>query len=49
VTSHPRLTFSQYLATLQTYGYEVPEVEYSAWSKRLQEYAADEKKEQHAL
>jgi L-aminoadipate-semialdehyde dehydrogenase len=49
VTSHPRLTFSQYLATLQTYGYEVPEVEYSAWSKRLQEYAADEKNEQHAL
>lgn len=49
VTSHPRLTSSQYLATLETYGYEVPEVEYGVWSKKLQEYAATEGKEQHAL
>ncbi|KAG0646154.1 nonribosomal peptide synthetase [Hyphodiscus hymeniophilus] len=50
VTSHPRLTFSQYLATLEHYGYDVPEVEYSAWSKKLQEYAAaDDGREQHAL
>lgn len=34
-TSHPRLTCSQYLATLETYGCEVPEVEYSVWSKKL--------------
>ncbi|KUJ13154.1 large subunit of L-aminoadipate-semialdehyde dehydrogenase [Mollisia scopiformis] len=49
VTSHPRLTFSRYLATLETYGYDVPEVEYSAWSKKLQDYAVEEGKEQHAL
>jgi L-aminoadipate-semialdehyde dehydrogenase len=49
VTSHPRLTFSEYLATLQTYGYDVPEVEYSVWKKKLEEYAAQEDKEQHAL
>ncbi|KAE8442048.1 large subunit of alpha-aminoadipate reductase [Mollisiaceae sp. DMI_Dod_QoI] len=48
-TSHPRLTFSQYLATLESYGYDVPEVEYSVWSKKLQEYAGEEGKEQHAL
>ncbi|RDW75635.1 L-aminoadipate-semialdehyde dehydrogenase [Coleophoma crateriformis] len=49
VTSRPRVTFSQYLAPLQTYGYDVPEVEYPIWSKKLQEYAATENKEQHAL
>ncbi|KAG9248603.1 hypothetical protein BJ878DRAFT_4794 [Calycina marina] len=49
ITSHPRLTFSQYLATLQTYGYKVPEVEYSVWKKKLEYYAMEEGKEQHAL
>jgi L-aminoadipate-semialdehyde dehydrogenase len=49
VTSHPRLTFSEYLATLQTYGYDVPEVEYSVWKKKLEEYAAQDGNEQHAL
>jgi L-aminoadipate-semialdehyde dehydrogenase len=49
VTSHPRLTFSQYLETLQSYGYDVPEVEYPTWSKKLEEYAGEEGKEQHAL
>ena len=49
VTSHPRLTFSQYLATLEAYGYQVPEVEYSVWKGKLEEYAGMEGKEQHAL
>ena len=49
VTSHPRMTFSQYLATLQTYGYDVPEVEYTEWKKKLEEYATQEEREQHAL
>ncbi|RDL40272.1 L-aminoadipate-semialdehyde dehydrogenase [Venustampulla echinocandica] len=50
VTSHPRLTFSQYLSTLQTYGYDVPEVDYSVWKKKLEDYAtADDGREQHAL
>jgi len=49
VTSHPRLTFSQYLATLQTYGYDVPEVEYAVWKAKLEKYATEEGREQHAL
>ena len=49
ITSHPRITFSEYLATLETYGYNVPEVEYPVWSKKLEDYAAEEGKEQHAL
>ena len=49
VTSHPRLTSSQYLATLQTYGYDVPEVDYRTWANKLEEYAATDSNEQHAL
>jgi L-aminoadipate-semialdehyde dehydrogenase len=49
VTSHPRLTFSEYLATLETYGYQVPEVEYGVWKGKLEEYAGAVGKEQHAL
>jgi L-aminoadipate-semialdehyde dehydrogenase len=49
VTSHPRLTFSEYLGTLETYGYEVPEVEYAMWKAKLEEYAGVEGREQHAL
>ncbi|OWP02426.1 L-aminoadipate-semialdehyde dehydrogenase large subunit [Marssonina coronariae] len=49
VTSHPRLTFSAYLAALETYGYQAREVEYAVWSKKLEEYAAVEGNEQHAL
>lgn len=49
VTSHPRLTFSQYLATLETYGWDVPEVSYQVWKSKLEAYAAAEGVEQHAL
>jgi L-aminoadipate-semialdehyde dehydrogenase len=51
VTSHPRLTFSEYLGFLEKYGYEAPEVEYEVWSGKLKDYAADttEGREQHAL
>ena len=49
VTSHPRLTFGQYLGSLEAFGYAVPEVEYDEWRGRLQEYAADASKERHAL
>lgn len=49
VTSHLRLTSSQYLAALQAYGYDVPEVEYERWKKALEKYASDEKNERHAL
>ncbi|KAL0941207.1 putative L-aminoadipate-semialdehyde dehydrogenase [Colletotrichum truncatum] len=47
VTSHPRLTFRTYLGALEKYGYDVPEVEYSQWSKALQDYVAEGK--EHAL
>ena len=53
VTSHPRLTFSQYLAMLEAYGWSVPEVEYAVWKQKLEEYAAGQGegdgREQHAL
>jgi L-aminoadipate-semialdehyde dehydrogenase len=49
VTAHPRPTFSQYLAALQAYGYDIPEVEYDVWRQKLQDWAADEWKQQHAL
>lgn len=49
VTGHPRLTFSEYLGALETYGYAVPEVPYAQWSESLQEYVGDASREQHAL
>ncbi|KAF9878966.1 L-aminoadipate-semialdehyde dehydrogenase [Colletotrichum karsti] len=47
VTSHPRLTLSSWVGSLEKYGYNVPEVEYPAWSKALQDYVAEGK--EHAL
>ncbi|PVH83832.1 L-aminoadipate-semialdehyde dehydrogenase-like protein large subunit [Cadophora sp. DSE1049] len=53
VTSHPRLTFSQYLAMLESYGWSVPEVEYEVWKGKLEDYAVGQGegdgREQHAL
>ncbi len=52
VTSHPRLRFCDILATLEEYGYQVPEVDYSSWRTRLEEYVANEDgkhQEPHAL
>ena len=52
VTSHPRLHFNEYLATLHEYGYEVPEVDYPTWRASLENYisADDEPSQgQHAL
>ena len=53
VTSHPRLRFDEFLATLEHYGYQAPEVDYSEWRDRLDKYVTDgpiEKDyEQHAL
>ena len=50
VTSRPRLTFREYLASVQAYGYDIPEVEYSIWSQKLQGYAAaNDGRKQHAL
>lgn len=49
VTAHPRPTFSQFTAALETYGYKVPEVDYRTWANKLEEYANKEGNEQHAL
>lgn len=52
VTSHPRLRFHEYLATLQHYGYDVPEVDYPTWRAALEKYVSAEEEPsqgQHAL
>ncbi|KAI9707850.1 MAG: large subunit of alpha-aminoadipate reductase [Bogoriella megaspora] len=52
VNSHPRLSFKQFLSALETFGYEVPGLEYPQWSKELERYVAESEKdgkEDHAL
>ena len=48
-TSIHRLTFNQYLSCLATYGYDVPQVDYSVWRQKLEAYVANDKNEMHAL
>ena len=38
VTAHPRLRMNQFLAVLQTYGYDVPVVDYIPWTRALEDY-----------
>lgn len=38
VTGHPRLRFNQFLAALETYGYEVPLTDYVPWTATLESY-----------
>ena len=38
VTAHPRLRMNQFLARLQTYGYDVPIVDYIPWTRSLEDY-----------
>ncbi|EEP80264.1 L-aminoadipate-semialdehyde dehydrogenase large subunit [Uncinocarpus reesii 1704] len=52
VTSHPRLRFNQFLGALQTYGYDVPQVDYVPWASSLERYVNDGDRntnDQHAL
>ncbi|KAL5606376.1 hypothetical protein BROUX41_002793 [Berkeleyomyces rouxiae] len=52
VTSHPRLRFDQYLGSLETYGYDVPEIPYDEWRVKMEEYVANStggSREEHAL
>ncbi|KAJ5665881.1 uncharacterized protein N7477_008329 [Penicillium maclennaniae] len=53
VTGHPRLRFNQFLGALQTYGYDVPQIDYVPWSQSLENYVNDgehdDKDSQHAL
>jgi L-aminoadipate-semialdehyde dehydrogenase len=47
VEAHPRLTMNQYLATLEQYGYSVPQEGYEEWAKKVEAYveAGDDKEE----
>ncbi|KAF2792409.1 large subunit of L-aminoadipate-semialdehyde dehydrogenase [Melanomma pulvis-pyrius CBS 109.77] len=56
ITSHPRITFNRFLGALELYGYEVPEIRYDHWKKKMQAYVSDQTgsssksgKEEHAL
>lgn len=52
LTSHPRLTFNEYLASLQSFGYDVPLVEYPKWRDAMEKYvesSQEQGKEEHAL
>ena len=44
VTGHPRLTFNQFLAALETYGYNVPLTNYEEWTATVQSYVDSTKK-----
>jgi L-2-aminoadipate reductase len=44
VTGHPRLTFNQFLAALETYGYKVPLTDYKEWTATVQSYVDSTKK-----
>ncbi|WEW60813.1 large subunit of alpha-aminoadipate reductase [Emydomyces testavorans] len=52
VTSHPRLRFNQFLGALQSYGYDVPQIDYVPWASSLEQYVNDGDRnanDQHAL
>ncbi|KAF2153299.1 large subunit of alpha-aminoadipate reductase [Myriangium duriaei CBS 260.36] len=48
LTSHPRLTFNDYLSSLQQYGYDVPEVPYKQWRDSVEAFV-EKGEEEHAL
>lgn len=51
ITSHPRITFNQFLGSLESFGYTVPQVPYSEWKKSMEAYVSDRSgtKEENAL
>ncbi|EOD47355.1 l-aminoadipate-semialdehyde dehydrogenase large subunit [Neofusicoccum parvum] len=52
VTSHPRLSFNEFVGALETYGYDIPKVSYDEWRTKMEDYVAasiDGKQEEHAL
>lgn len=40
ITSHPRITFNDFLGALSAFGYNVPQVPYAEWKKRMEAYVA---------
>jgi L-aminoadipate-semialdehyde dehydrogenase len=55
ITSHPRITFNDFLGALQTYGYDIPLTPYPTWKQKMEAYVAGTgaytsvTDEQHAL
>ncbi|CAO2651210.1 Nn.00g095070.m01.CDS01 [Neocucurbitaria sp. VM-36] len=51
ITSHPRITFNEFLGSLENFGYSVPQVPYAEWKKSMETYVADRSgtKEESAL
>lgn len=59
ITAHPRMTFTEFAATLKMYGYDISILPYKEWKERLVRYVEQQqqqqqqgiqnKKEEHAL
>ena len=51
VEAHPRLTFNEFLATLEDFGYSSPVESYAAWKRKVEQYVdyADSSREELAL
>lgn len=51
ITSHPRITFNEFLGSLERYGYNTPLVSYQEWKQKMEAYVADRSgtKEENAL
>lgn len=51
ITSHPRITFNEFLASLDNFGYTAPLVPYAQWKQNMENYVADRSgtKEENAL
>lgn len=51
ITSHPRITFNEFLGSLQNFGYNVPLVTYPQWKSNMEAYVSDKSgtREENAL
>jgi L-aminoadipate-semialdehyde dehydrogenase len=54
ITSHPRITFNEFIGALEKYGYSVPLTSYESWRKKMESYVAcqgdyKDVTEEHAL
>jgi L-2-aminoadipate reductase len=49
VEAHPRLTFNEFLSTLEEYGYETPVEPYETWKQKVVRYVEDTKSEKEEL
>ncbi|EME41301.1 hypothetical protein DOTSEDRAFT_81657 [Dothistroma septosporum NZE10] len=45
VDARPRLTFNEYLAALETFGYSVPSESYDTWKHKVEKYVEEGKEE----